>query len=212
MSSKHIVLAGDSIFDNDGYVIGEPGVIEQLGGALPKEHSASKVAVDGDCIRHVEEQLRGLPSNATDLVISVGGNDARVHSHLISKVSQASDLAGLLAGPLAGFRAEYRAMLGHARSYGLNLHTCTIYTAVPFEQPNWRRLVPIAIEAFNTVIAEEAGKVGVPIIRLEKVCTDDEDFSAVSPIEPSCIGGQKIVDHLIARLSNYWGNQSAPER
>lgn len=40
MTVKHICLMGDSIFDNDGYVPGEPGVIEQLRRAIPKTWSA----------------------------------------------------------------------------------------------------------------------------------------------------------------------------
>ncbi len=60
MGIKHIVLAGDSIFDNDGYVIGEAGVIEQMRMSLPSEWSTSKVAVDGDCFRHVSDQIRNL--------------------------------------------------------------------------------------------------------------------------------------------------------
>ena len=85
MQDKHLVLAGDSIFDNDSYVLGEAGVIEQLRSSIPKTWSASKVAVDGDCIHHVKGQIAGLPTHTTDLIVSVGGNDALSHSSLLSK-------------------------------------------------------------------------------------------------------------------------------
>ena len=36
----HVVLLGDSIFDNGRYVPGEPAVIDQLRSALPKGWTA----------------------------------------------------------------------------------------------------------------------------------------------------------------------------
>jgi hypothetical protein len=45
----HIVLLGDSIFDNAAYVPGEPPVIEQLRAHLPKNWQATLLAVDGVC-------------------------------------------------------------------------------------------------------------------------------------------------------------------
>lgn len=200
MTSRHIVLAGDSIFDNDIYVLGEPGVIEQLRTSIPDDWSAYKIAVDGDCIRDIRAQLKGLPSHATDLIVSVGGNDVLHYADLLQKVTQLSDLPGLLTAPLAAFRAEYGQMLQLAKGTGLKTSVCTIYTAVPFEEILFRQYAPIAIAEFNRVILEEAGKLGLPVIRLEEVCTREEDYSKVSPIEPSAIGGQKIVDHLIETL------------
>ncbi|WP_306113310.1 MULTISPECIES: SGNH/GDSL hydrolase family protein [unclassified Roseovarius] len=200
MDLKHLVLAGDSIFDNDGYVLGEAGVIEQLRCALPSTCSASKVAVDGDCIKHVKDQIADLPSNATDLIVSVGGNDARFHSALLSKVKHSNDLDALLSAPLDEFASDYRRMLDTAKATGLRLYVCTIYTAVPFEDPVWRQFVPLAINKFNEVIIAEAGAYGVPVLHLQDVCTETSDFSTVSPIEPSNQGGQKIVNLIVERV------------
>ena len=56
---KHIVLAGDSIFDNQSYVkSGEPDVIKQLESLLAKGDKATLLAVDGAEIKDVEEQLK----------------------------------------------------------------------------------------------------------------------------------------------------------
>jgi hypothetical protein len=197
MESKHLVLAGDSIFDNDGYVLGEAGVIEQLRCTLPSACSASKVAVDGDCIKHVKDQLADVPSNATDLIVSVGGNDARFHSALLSKIKHANDLDTLLSVPLAEFTSDYKLMLDAAKATGLKVYVCTIYTAVPFEDRIWRQFAPLAIGKFNEVIVAEASAHGIPVLHLQEVCTETNDFSAVSPIEPSNQGGQKIVNHIV---------------
>ena len=197
---KHVVLAGDSIFDNDGYVLGEPGVIEQLRKALPASWSAYKIAVDGDCIRHVVDQLKKLPTNCTDLIVSVGGNDARQYSNLLNRVATPSDLQSIMSGPMAAFRAEYSKMLDTISRLSVRPHVCTIYTAVPFDDPMWRQYAPLAIAAFNTVIAEEAASRQIPVFRLEEVCIEESDFAAISPIEPSSKGGQKIVDYIVAAL------------
>ena len=196
----HIVLAGDSIFDNDGYVMGEAGVIEQLRMALPQGHSASKIAVDGDCIRHVRDQISGLPSNATDLVVSVGGNDARSHSALLAKLRHPNELPAIPAQPLATFQADYAQMLDLIGTTGLRLCVCTIYTKIPFEDPLLRQFAPLAIARFNEVIVAEASARSIPVLPLHEVCTVPGDFSDVSPIEPSNQGGQKIVDRILQQV------------
>jgi hypothetical protein len=169
--------------------------------SLPLTWSASKIAVDGDCIRHIQEQLENLPTNATDLIVSVGGNDARQHTNLLTQIGLLSDLPKVISGPLASFRATYREMLQIISKLDLRSHVCTIYTAVPFEDPRWRQYAPHAISMFNSVIVEEAASLSIPVFRLEEVCTEDNDFAATSPIEPSSQGGQKIVDHILSSLS-----------
>jgi hypothetical protein len=81
------------------------------------------------------------------------------------------------------------------------LQLCTIYTAIPFEDPVWRQYAPLAICKFNEVIIEEAKAREFAILRLDEVCVEHGDFSSVSPIEPSNQGGQKIVDYIISRLN-----------
>jgi hypothetical protein len=72
----HIILLGDSVFDNAAYVDRNPDVVRQLGQMLPQGRKATLLARDGAVISEIGSQLRGLPSDATHLVISVGGNDA----------------------------------------------------------------------------------------------------------------------------------------
>ncbi len=45
--SGHVVLLGDSIFDNAVYVPGEPSVIEHLRRILPRDWDATLLAIDG---------------------------------------------------------------------------------------------------------------------------------------------------------------------
>jgi hypothetical protein len=198
----HVVLVGDSIFDNDTYVLGEPGVIEQMRRSIPNGWSAFKIAVDGDCIGDVASQLEKLPTHATDIVLSVGGNDMIGYSHLLSEIQDPRGLPTLLATPRADFAEKYAELLETLMLLPTRLTVCTVYTAIPFQEPEFREYARAAITAFNEAILEEADKRGIPVVRLERICTEDEDFSAVSPIEPSAVGGQKIVDALIQQLQH----------
>lgn len=197
MTQKHICLMGDSIFDNDGYVLGEPGVIEQLRRSLPQGWSASKVAVDGDRITHIAEQLENVPTHTTHIFVSIGGNDLRTFGHLLREIAQGTRLEQLIATPLAEFEASYGAMLDKLLQHGLPVTACTIYTAIPFAEPEMRNHAPTAINAFNVRILQMAEVRSVPILRLDKICTDKEDFAEISPIEPSSQGGQKIADAIL---------------
>ena len=80
---NHIVLLGDSIFDNKSYVGSGPAVIDQLRQELPSGWQATLLAVDGSVTADVPRQLRRLPRDASHLVVSVGGNDALGHSATI---------------------------------------------------------------------------------------------------------------------------------
>ena len=69
----HIVLLGDSIFDNGAYVRrGEPDVVRQLRDKLPAGAKATLAAVDGATTAGVARQLERLPADATHLVVSAG--------------------------------------------------------------------------------------------------------------------------------------------
>jgi pimeloyl-ACP methyl ester carboxylesterase len=68
----HVILLGDSIFDNATYAVGAPDVVRQVRQRLPQGSKATLAAVDGGKIGDVRRQLRRVPSDATHLVLSVG--------------------------------------------------------------------------------------------------------------------------------------------
>jgi hypothetical protein len=72
----HVILLGDSIFDNARYVPNQPPVIDQLRQSLPHDWQASLLAVDGHITKDVAKQLQNMPADATYLIVSAGGNDA----------------------------------------------------------------------------------------------------------------------------------------
>ena len=122
----HVVLLGDSIFDNARYVPGHPPVIEQVRRSLPKGWTATLLAVDGHTTEDVAGQLAECPKEATHLVVSVGGNDALSESQR-SSTSRARTVGEALAqmGEIRErFRTSYEAMLEVVRfgSAGSGLH------------------------------------------------------------------------------------------
>ena len=198
---KHIVLLGDSIFDNGVYVPGELAVIEQLRAELPDAWEATLLAVDGDVTSDIHDQLKNLPTDASDCVISSGGNDALGHAHLINEAGSIGDFSDLLSKVIPDFQREYAAMLDSVLTHQLNTTVCTIYDQCPFPEPKWRDFVPVALDAFNRVITVEAKQRNVAVIELRGICTESEDYSGLSPIEPSAIGGMKIVEAIFRQHS-----------
>src|SRR5688500_2100368 len=67
----HIVLLGDSIFDNAAYVASGPDVVRQVRDILPPGWRATLQARDGAFIADVTEQLQRVPADASHLVVSV---------------------------------------------------------------------------------------------------------------------------------------------
>src|ERR687890_310611 len=125
----HVVLLGDSVFDNGVYVRpGEPDVARQLRGRLPAGWAATLAAVDGAVAADVPRQLGRLPPGATHLVVSVGGNDALRRQDVLG--APARSVAGALLALSEvrdGFARGYRAMLDAVLARGLPTSLCTVY-------------------------------------------------------------------------------------
>lgn len=193
----HIVLLGDSIFDNERYVPDRPPVIEQLRRSLPPGWRASLLAVDGDVVGDVSAQLERLPHDATHLFVSAGGNDALGEITILGEsVSSVGDALELLRDVQVRFHDEYRKMLRLLCAAGKPAAVCTIYDAIP--GLSLAELAALAV--FNDVILREAFQAGVPVIDLRLLCDQPGDYSPLSSIEPSLAGGSKI-SRAIAELA-----------
>lgn len=185
----HIILLGDSIFDNGVYVPGQPDVVKQLRAALPSGWTATLLAVDGAVTRSVASQLTRVPSDATHLVVSVGGNDALGESHILSSPARmVGEAVMMLAEAQDRFAGNYAYMLEAVLGLGLPTALCTIYDT-PTSAPN-HRIIRTALGLFNDVITRAAFGNGLPLIDLRLICNEDEDYA--NPIEPSAKGGAKM--------------------
>lgn len=186
----HVVLLGDSIFDNRAYVDGGPDVVAQLRAALPAGWSATLAAVDGTQAGELAPQLARLPADATHLVLSVGGNDALLASGLLDEpVYSSADALRLIAAVLRDFERAYAAAVDACRAHGLPLVLCTIYGG-NFPEADFRERAGVALAVFNDAIVRCGLARGLDVIDLRAVCNEPRDYA--NPIEPSVAGGAKI--------------------
>ena len=193
--SGHVVLIGDSIFDNAVYVPDGPSVTGHMERLLPDNWSVTLVAVDGATVANVFGQVARIPDDATHLVLSVGGNDALwLASNLFAEpASDVRDAVGKLGEAVHGFAAEYRRLVDELRELRLPLTLCTIYDTVPgLDAPELAGLC-----VFNDVISRTAFAVNATLIDLRNLCDETSDYSGISPIEPSASGGGKIARAIL---------------
>jgi lysophospholipase L1-like esterase len=191
----HLVLLGDSVFDNKAYVGSGRSVIEHLRAKLPSGWQTTLRAVDGDVTDDVAQQLSRLPADATHLFLSVGGNDALQQSHiLVQPANSVAESLVKLSAAAAEFERHYRAMLHAVLTRRLPTAVCTIYNP-RFSDPTHQRVAVAALCLFNDSIIRQATAAGIPIIDLRLFFTAYDDYA--NDIEPSVAGGEKIAGRIM---------------
>lgn len=197
---SHVVLLGDSIFDNGAYVPGGPAVIDQVRATLPAGWEATLAAVDGDTVSCIPRQLARIPPTATHLVLSVGGNDALGASGMLGEpAATVGEALGIIGGAVGEFADAYGSMLRRLVALGKPLTVCTVYDSVP----NLSVASRGGLVGFNDVIIRSAFAARLPLIDLRLICTAAADYSALSPIEPSERGGAKIAAAVVAAVTGH---------
>jgi len=187
--TQHVVLLGDSIFDNAAYTMGEPDVIGHLRGVLPNPWRATLCAMDSSAISGLPAQIAQVPSDASHLVVSIGGNDAILNSDVLNlPVSSTREALLLFGARVTAFETDYRQGISRVLELERPTILCTIYNGKlhPDEAPTAR----IALMLFNDVILRTAFDRGLDVLDLRAVCSQPADYA--NPIEPSGRGGRKI--------------------
>lgn len=204
----HLVLLGDSIFDNAQYTSGGPDVVSQVRKLLPSGWAASLRAVDGSTTDNIPDQVQRLPKEATHLVLSVGGNNALTEASRLGisffnflSTPPAKSL-DTLADVSDDFESQYRSALDACLRPGLPLGVCTIYNGC-FPDKSYQRIAQLALTVFNDVILRVAIERSLPVIDLRAICSQPADYA--NPIEPSSIGGEKIAEAIVALLTGHDG-------
>jgi hypothetical protein len=186
----HIVLLGDSVFDNAAYTGPEPDVITHLRSVLPPRWKATLCAVDGATTTGLLSQVRCVPADATHLIVSVGGNDALSNIDLLSLSTRSTAEALTLFGRrVATFEQSYRRGLAPVLALRKPLTVCTIYNG-DLPDREQAALARVALMLFNDTIFRVACEHRLTAIDLRLICSEAEDYA--NPIEPSGQGGLKI--------------------
>ncbi|HEY0529678.1 MAG TPA: SGNH/GDSL hydrolase family protein [Gemmatimonadaceae bacterium] len=198
---SHVVLLGDSIFDNAAYVRGGPDVIAQVKARLGDASKATLLAVDGSVTSDVKNQLRKLPSDATHLIVSAGGNDALGHTDILDARSKSTaDTLERLAEIAADFERRYAMMLDAILAVKKPTAISTIYYP-RFPDRTLQRLSVTALTVFNDVILRLGFAAGIPILDLRLICSEDADYA--NAIEPSSHGGEKIAQAIVGLVNRH---------
>jgi hypothetical protein len=191
----HIVLLGDSIFDNAAYTRGGPAVISQVRELLPAGWQASLLAVDGAMTEDVPAQLQRIPADASHLVLSAGGNDALMKLDILDMPANSTSQAlKALADASRDFEENYRRAVMACQLLHLPLTLCTIYNGC-FPNGGFQRLASTALMVFNDAILRIGIESGLAVIDLRFVCSSPADYA--NPIEPSSTGGAKIARAIV---------------
>jgi hypothetical protein len=187
--AEHIALSGDSIFDNGSYTNGLPDVVTHLSGLLPAGFKATLLAIDGSTTADLGDQLGELPSDVTQVVLSIGGNDALLNADILNlPVSSTQEALVLFGERVSEFERSYRAALYSVLERVPNTSVCTVYNGnLPEHQARPAR---IALMMFNDVILRAAFQRRLPVIDLRLICSEPSDYA--NAIEPSGSGGAKI--------------------
>lgn len=203
---SHPVLLGDSVFDNAAYVEpGQPDVAEQVRSQVPGRPEVTLLATDGHYISDVSRQMERLPSSATHLFLSVGGNDGLRYLDSIEQfgreVGSFSEALQKLRAIQANFRDAYRPMIREVLSEGLPTALCTVYNG-NFPEKSVQDLVDTILPVINDVIIEVATEEGLPLIDLGRTL-GEPSLDYANPIEPAAHGGKKIARVISEVLSSH---------
>jgi hypothetical protein len=208
MRSGHIVLLGDSIFDNGAYTRGAPDVVTHLRQLLRPGWQASLLAVDGATTARLAPQLDRVPADASHLVVSIGGNDALQNSDLLSmRVASSGEALAALADRASAFEHAYRTAIGAVLAMGRRTIVCTVYNGALQEENV--AIARVALAAFNDAILRTAAELAIDAIELRSICTEPADYA--NPIEPSGPGGLKIA-RAVAEAAGAIECEKAPAR
>ena len=194
---EHIVLMGDSIFDNKSYVGTDPSVIEHLGAMIPEDWSATLCAVDGATMSAMQTQIPRIPADATWLFVSIGGNDAIDNAHLLTDMTKPGPLLlDELAAVADQFRSNYEAAIEGICAFKKPVCLCTIYNGNL--ESRIASAARAAVAVFNDQIYSIANERRLPVIDLRRICNQPADYA--NPIEPSAIGGKKIARSILESI------------
>ena len=205
---KAVNLFGDSIFDNAVYV----GYTNSVSAHLRKNSpmAVQLDAVDGyttdQVITKAEIEMSRRFGRANGGIVSVGGNDALSIVHeFATPVANIENAFDRIRPHLVRFEASYERMIKKMLEHFEleNLRVCTIYDSIPVSRSeHLTESMLIGLNLYNGVITKLADRYGVTILDLRNICTEDSDYSEVSPIEPSSSGGLKIAKAINATFGH----------
>ena len=100
----------------------------------------------------------------------------------------------LISDAIRDFEVRYSRAVEACLQLHLPLVICTVYHG-NFADPRYQRIVVAGITAYNDVIIRTATRFSLKVIDLRCICISPADYA--NPIEPSSVGGEKIVRAIL---------------
>lgn len=181
----HIVLLGDSIFQNNNYVPKSKSVEYLLKEKL--SIPSLVLAHDNAIIYDIPKQYNSMPLNlnakTTNLYISIGGNDLlNLYEHNNTNNSKLFNMV---------WEIYKKTILMLIDSTQCNIILTDIYFIT---DPNYSKYIPM-IKKWNSNLYQFADQHKLNVFKISKILTQPKDFT--NSIEPSVIGGNKMVNSFI---------------
>lgn len=185
---QNIILLGDSIFKNNAYVPYGSSIESQLeNNAQGKEVLC--LARDNSSITDVYKQVEEIPEDynnrRTRIFLSVGGND--ILENYVYDYNDVDNMEILNAN----FK-EYKKVIKTIQSK-MSEAKLTILDVYYPDHTRFKSFYPL-ISEWNKLIDDYAKRNNIRVIKISNILTNADDFSFA--IEPSAIGGNKIVNEL----------------
>jgi lysophospholipase L1-like esterase len=188
--SRHLVLLGDSIFDN-------PQMIHHY---LRKhlQHPVTLVARGGSVSAQIHAQIPYVPRDATHLVVSVGGNDAlRIAFSLGVSITSMFQLPTRVSA----FEADYE----HAVSELKRLHK-PVLLVLPYNpclpDPTMSWIARMGLPLFHNAMKRVAKKHDCAVLDLRTVINHEQPdlYAPGDPIHPSREGSVRIAAAIMEAI------------
>jgi hypothetical protein len=180
-NNKNYILLGDSILNNEIYVpVGKS--VNQLFNEKTNGNSLC-LAVDDSKINDVYNQIIDIPdsynTNNTIIFVSIGGNN------LLSFTKENN--VNTIFNSYKDLINSIRKKMPNTTIFLLDLY----YPNNMNTESNFK-----LIKEWNDMIYDYANKNMLSVLKISKIMTEPEDY--MSTIEPSIIGGEKIVNALLS--------------
>mgnify|MGYP003313757321 FL=1 len=218
---KKIYLLGDSIIDNAPYVQkNEKDVASHLNSMYKSSPQINiyNRAVDGHTMKNLlDTQVsdEGL-NEATNIVVSIGGNDLLQKISFFQMTSKLSQVLGKDArigkwgsrelNPsrnkvfeetyfeiIKPMQQDYESIVANLSNYRAKLLLCTVYEGDLVDSDEFSDVIyssKTMLSIFNDLVYRTAQKYNAEVLELRDIFVSSEDYA--NPIEPSHIGGEKL--------------------
>ena len=180
-----IVLLGDSIFKNNNYVPPDQSIEDLLKNNIPIQSIV--LAEDNATIYNILQQYNEMPNaintSSTYLYISIGGND-------LLNFYENNDVKDDTS-----FTIIWNLYTSTILQLSKNTLCTIILTDIYFiTDPDYSKYLPI-IKKWNSNLYRFANKHRFKVFKISEILTQPKDFT--NSIEPSSIGGEKMVNSFI---------------